>query len=206
MLIVNPMTAWALLNNARQMGINAVVQTAAASALGRMIIRLGQRMNIQMINIVRRAEQIDELHTLGAKYVLNSSADDFDRQLREICKAQNVQLAFDAVAGEMTGRLLQAMPNGARVTIYGGLSDQPCTIPLDQLIFRGKSVDGFWLSTWLPAQEPARLQNIMQEVQALMGSELQTEVRGRYGLQDAAKALHEYAAQMSGGKILFTPR
>ncbi|HEU4597223.1 MAG TPA: alcohol dehydrogenase catalytic domain-containing protein, partial [Pyrinomonadaceae bacterium] len=39
-MIVNPFTAWALLARARRLGAKAVVQTAAASALGRMVVRL----------------------------------------------------------------------------------------------------------------------------------------------------------------------
>ena len=53
MSLVNPLTAWALMDLARRGGHRAVVQTAAASALGRMILRLAQRSAGQ-----RRAEHL----------------------------------------------------------------------------------------------------------------------------------------------------
>jgi NADPH:quinone reductase-like Zn-dependent oxidoreductase len=42
-MLVNPLTAWALMEEARLGRHRAVVHTAAASALGRMVVRLGQK-------------------------------------------------------------------------------------------------------------------------------------------------------------------
>src|SRR5260370_9106876 len=80
-LLVNPLTAWALMNEARRGGHKAVVQTAAASALGKMVIRLGQKFSLPVINIVRRAEQVEALRAIGAVHVLNSRESGFDPAL-----------------------------------------------------------------------------------------------------------------------------
>jgi NADPH:quinone reductase len=45
-MLINPLTAWALMEEARLGRHRAVVQTAAASALGRMLVRLGRRFSI----------------------------------------------------------------------------------------------------------------------------------------------------------------
>src|SRR6516165_12259468 len=60
-LLINPMTAWGLMHEARRGRHRAVVQTAAASTLGRMIVRLGKRFSMPVINVVRRAEQVELL-------------------------------------------------------------------------------------------------------------------------------------------------
>jgi NADPH:quinone reductase-like Zn-dependent oxidoreductase len=57
-LLINPMTAWGLMHEARRGRHRAVVQTAAASTLGRMIVRLGKRFSLPVINVVRRADQL----------------------------------------------------------------------------------------------------------------------------------------------------
>src|SRR5512138_1507407 len=59
MLLTNPMTASVLVQLARREGHRAVVQTAAAGALGKMIFRLATRRGITVINVVRRAEQAE---------------------------------------------------------------------------------------------------------------------------------------------------
>ena len=78
MMLVNPLTAWALVDVARRGRHRAIVQTAAASALGKMVLRLGRRFSIPVINVVRRSEQVEALHALGAHHVLNSSDEGFD--------------------------------------------------------------------------------------------------------------------------------
>src|SRR5215470_19279634 len=72
-MLVNPLTAWALVDEARRGGHRAAVQTAAASALGRMLVRLGQKFSLPVINVVRRQEQADLLRGMGAEHVLNSA-------------------------------------------------------------------------------------------------------------------------------------
>src|ERR1019366_2509346 len=65
-LLVNPLTAWALLSMARREGLRGFVQTAASGALGLMIERLARRWKMISINIVRRREQVELLKKSGA--------------------------------------------------------------------------------------------------------------------------------------------
>src|SRR6516225_11553914 len=84
-MLVNPLTAWALVDEARREGHRAAVQTAAASALGRMVVRLGKKFSLPVINVVRRVEQVDLLRAMGAEYIFNSSDANFDAELRKVC-------------------------------------------------------------------------------------------------------------------------
>lgn len=203
--IVNPLTAWALMNMAKQAQARSVVQTAAASALGQMIESLGRRFSIPVINIVRRPEQVELLRSKGAEHVLDSSAEDFDRRLPELCKQLEATMGFDAVAGEMAGRVLNAMSGGARLIVYGALSGEGCLIDPRSLIFEGKQVEGFWLSKWLRSQSIVNMLRTTRRVQKLLANELRTEIRARLPLEEAYKGLRMYAEQMTGGKILFIP-
>ena len=54
MSFVNPLTAMAMLDIVQSGGYKAMIHTAAASSLGRMLNRLFQSENIPLINIVRR--------------------------------------------------------------------------------------------------------------------------------------------------------
>lgn len=205
MLIVNPMTAWALLDIAKRGGHRAVVQSAAASALGRMILRLGQRLGITVISIVRRQEQVDLLQSLGAKYVLNSSAPDFEDRLREISHQLHVALALEAVSGEIAGYILRALPNGAKMIIYGAISEQACQLDPRSFVFEGKRLEGFWLAGWARQKSIFGQFYAATQVQKYLTSDLKTEVRARLPLEDAVKGLQLYAAQMTEGKILLVP-
>jgi NADPH2:quinone reductase len=205
MMIVNPLTAYALMDKAVAGHHLAVVQTAAASALGQMIQSLGRRFQIPVINIVRRQEQVELLEQAGSQYTLNSSTTDFDERLRELCRKLKATLAFDAVAGEMTGRVMQAMSKGATAIVYGALSEGACMIDPRSLIFEGKALEGFWLSSWLRAQSAVSMLRVSGRVQKLLDNDLKTEVRARLPLEEATRGLQEYSHHMTGGKILFVP-
>src|SRR5258707_7385873 len=84
MLIVNPLTALAFFEILRREKHAAMVSTAAASTLGRMILRLGLKYGVPIIHIVRRADQAELLRSLGATYVLQSNTPDFASELRSL--------------------------------------------------------------------------------------------------------------------------
>jgi NADPH:quinone reductase-like Zn-dependent oxidoreductase len=205
MSVVNPLTAMAFLTIVKEGGHKAIVHTAAASALGQMVNRLGMREGFQVINIVRREQQVDLLKQQGAAIVLNSSEPVFDRQLADVCQQHKVRLAFDAVAGSMTMRLLEAMPAGSKVTVYGGLSYEPAQAEPGHLIFQNKCVDGFWLTLWLAKKNFMQSLMLWRRAQKLLSTELRSEVRARFVLQEARKAVMDYQGHMTGGKVLFIP-
>lgn len=206
-LIVNPLSAIGLFEIAKQGKHKAIVQNAAASQLGRMCISLARQSNIPLINIVRKEEQIAVLKNLDAQIVLNSTAPDFDKQLRELCEKHKATLAFDAVGGPMTGRLVRALPRGGKVVVYGALSYQPCTDvePLD-LVFHNKRVEGFWLSTWLTKLGVTGMLSVTRKAQSLIRSgAFHTIVREMVPLEGAPASILDYAHRMSQGKLLIAP-
>jgi NADPH2:quinone reductase len=205
MSAVNPLTAMAFLDIAKKGGHKAIVQTAAASALGQMVNRIFENAGIRVINIVRRDAQVEFLKQAGAEIVLNSTNTDFSKELKEICKEHKVHLAFDAVAGELTMQVLNAMPRNSKVTVYGGLSFAAAQADPGDLIFKGKSVDGFWLTSWLREKNPLQSLLLWQRAQKLLASDLKSDVRARYSFADVQTAVSEYQDQMTGGKTLLVP-
>lgn len=202
-LLVNPMTAYLLMQQARR--VDAVVSTAALSQVGRMLHRLSQRYNVPIIHTVRRAEQVETLREMGAAHVLNSSDDDFDDQLHDLSHKLNATLAFDAVAGPMSARLLGALPNGSRVVVYGALSEDGTVLSPKPFIFEDKRLEGFWLATALRGTQAWRALPALWRIPKLVGSELSTEVRAKVPLEEFGEGLEHYQQSMSRGKILLTP-
>ncbi|OYV91676.1 MAG: hypothetical protein B7Z73_05400 [Planctomycetia bacterium 21-64-5] len=204
-LLINPLTAWGLMEQARRGRHRAVVQTAAASALGRMIVKLGRRFSIATINVVRRPEQVELLHEIGAEHVLNVNDSGFDDQLRELCHALGATMGFEAVAGEMSGRILRAQPAGSRLLVYGALSQEAIQIDPRSLIFERKCVRGFLLTTWLRSQNLLGQLRTAGKVQRSIGTDLKTEIQAKFPLAEARTALEHYASHMTGGKVLLVP-
>jgi len=204
-MLVNPLTAWALVDVARKGGHRAAVHTAAASALGQMVVRLGKRFGLPIINVVRRAEQVQLLRSLGAAHVLNSGESGFDDELRKLCHQLGATISFEAIAGDMSARVLTAQPVGSRMLVYGGLSLKPVEVDAGSLIFEKKHVEGFWLSAWLAGHNLLSRLRVARQVQSMLSGDLKTEIRARLPLEKAAEGLAQYAAHMTGGKVLIVP-
>jgi NADPH2:quinone reductase len=201
-MLVNPFTAWGMMEEARRGGHKAVVQTAAASALGRMIIRLGKRFALPVINLVRRHEQVELLRNLGAEHVVNSGDPGFESSLHDLCHQLGATIGFDAVAGEISGKVLRAQPQGARLLVYGGLSFAPCQVDPGSLIFERKRLEGFWVSAWLRRKSLLGQLRVSRRIQKLLGTDLKTEFQARIPLQDTARGLRQYVTNMTAGKVL----
>lgn len=154
---VNPYTAVGILDTARSEGSSrAIVHTAAASQLGQMLNKLAPSEGIEIINVVRREEQAELLRGIGAKHIVvtGSGGDDkaeskWKDELKEKIKDLGASCAFDAVAGRMTGALVDCIPPKGTVYVYGGLSGAIENISPMDLIYRKKYLKGFLLTHWL---------------------------------------------------------
>jgi NADPH:quinone reductase-like Zn-dependent oxidoreductase len=204
MRIVNPYTAWAHVKIAQQAGAPAIVQTAAASALGQMVNRLARLRGIKVINIVRRDAQAETLRSLGAEDILNSESPEFDTELRDLCRRRGASLAFDAVSGAMTAQLLEAMPPEARVVVYGGLAGQLISVNPGELIFNQRRVEGFYLARWISHQNQLALLSMQRQLYRL-GDLTHAQIQLGAPLEDAQHAISTYEANMSAGKVLLMP-
>jgi NADPH:quinone reductase-like Zn-dependent oxidoreductase len=204
-LLVNPLTAWALLSMARKEHHHGFVQTAAASALGQMIERLARRWQMVSINIVRRREQVELLKKNGAVHVLDSSATGFEEQLHVLSERHKIRLAFDAVGGDLTSRVASAMPKGSKVVVYGALAGENCQMSPLSLIFEDKKLEGFWLSDWIKKIGFLRKLKMATGAQKLLATDLATHVQARFPLEKIQDAIALYKEKRIVGKVLLIP-
>ena len=94
----NPLTALAFEEIAVNGQVKTIAMTAAASQLGRMIIRLLKPHNINIIAIVRKEDQANLLkEDYKLKYVLNSSDEDFFDQFSKLVSELSPSYMFEAI-------------------------------------------------------------------------------------------------------------
>ena len=201
-LLVNPMTAAVFFELIKQGKHAAFVNTAAASQLGRMLVRMAHKRGIPIINVVRRSEQADLLRALGADYVLVSTEADFDQKLTELARRLHATLILDAISGEFTQRLIDASPVGSTLLLYSNLSQSPAKVNPNSLWYYNRRVEGFHLSTWSSKQGLVKLLSVSRQVQKLANSELQTSYHKRLPFTAAQEGLEYYQKNMTAGKIL----
>jgi len=205
MMLVNPMTAVAFMKIAKSGNHKAVINTASLSTLGRMIDFLAKKHNITLIQVVRNEKQKSLLIEGGARHVLNSSENRFEVDLHSLAKKYHAAIAFDAIGGEMTRRLLLSMPYGGTVMVYGNLSGEQPLVDHRALVTDNKKVEGFYLVNWL--RENGLLTTLGSIIKAgnMLKRHISIPVQEKFRLEDAQIAVDTYLANMSGGKVLIVP-
>jgi NADPH:quinone reductase len=204
---INPFTAFALFRMAIQKKSGAIIQNGASGQVGIFIRTLAKRKQIPVINLVRKEEHIRELSDEGEKHVLNLGNPEYEADLQKLAFENHATIAFDAVAGDTSGRILAAMPPGSELIVYGGLSGKPVgmVLPLD-IIFKAKIIRGFNLGDWKTEVGEDFFHRVSEELQDLMIRRiLNTRIQGEFSLEEVQQAMEQYIRYMSSGKILFHP-
>ncbi|MGS1038137.1 zinc-binding dehydrogenase [Burkholderia glumae] len=219
---INPLTALAMLETMRTEGHTAIVHTAAASNLGQMLVRLCAADGVPLVNVVRSPAQAALLSGLGAQWVLDSSAPDFDEALVAALDATGATLAFDAIGGGQTAqRLLVAMsevatrrmtrydrygsPTHRQVYLYGTLDPSPTV--LDRRFGMAWGVGG-WLVTWRLQQfGPAVVQRMRRRIASELGSTFASRYHERITLEQLIDpdTIRSFAKRATGEKYLVVP-
>lgn len=202
MMLANPFSALAVFEIAKRGKHRAIVSTAAASALGGMILRMGKRHNIPVIHIVRRQEQIEQVRGQGGEHVLNSSDSDFVEQLRTLSHKLHATLLLDAIGGSMTQQLADAAPFSSTILLYSRLSHQNSVIDAKNAWVKNLHFNGWFLPNWIREKNLIQTLHLSQQVQTLLATDLKTSIHKRFPLAEAQNGLETYVNYMSAGKIL----
>jgi NADPH:quinone reductase-like Zn-dependent oxidoreductase len=219
---VNPLTALGMTETMRREGHKALVHTAAASNLGQMLNKICIKDGISLVNIVRSKEQADILHKIGAKHVVDSTADSFMDDLTNALVETGATIAFDAIGGgKLAGQILTCMEIAAnrtaktysrygstahkQVYIYGGLDRGPTV--LHRSFGMAWGLGGWLLTGFLQKIGPEATQQLRERV----AREIKTTFASRYtkevSLAEALRpeAIAVYGKQATGEKYLINP-
>jgi len=222
---VNPLTALAFVETMKMENHTALVHTAAASNLGQMLVKICKDDGIQLVNIVRKQEQVDLLKSIGAEYVCNTSDESFMDDLVTALVETGATLGFDATGGgnngELPGQILAAMEIAAnknateysrygsdtykQVYIYGGLDQSPTILKRAFGLSWGL---GGWLLTPMIGKigmekfQEMRMR-VAREINSTFASSYAKEISFEEMLQP--ETIREYAKQATGNKYLVNP-
>jgi len=219
---VNPLTALGMTETMRREGHKALVHTAAASNLGQMLNKICIKDGIGLVNIVRKADQAEILHKIGAKYVVDSSSPNFMSDLTNALAETGATIAFDAIGGgKLPGQILTCMEVAInrdakaysrygsnvhkQVYLYGMLDPGPTE--LNRAFGMAWGIGGWLVTPFLMKISAADRQRLRERV----ASELKTTFASRYtqvvSLAEALSLSHlaVYGKRATGEKYLINP-
>lgn len=222
---VNPLTALAFVETMKLENHSALLNTAAASNLGQMLVKICRDDGIPLVNVVRKPEQVETLKNIGAEYICDTSDSDFMDSLVNALVATGATLGFDATGGgnegKLPGQILTAMEIAANKTateysrygsdtykqvyIYGGLDMSPTVL--------NRAYGMQWgLGGWLLMPMIGRIgMERFQVMRERVAKEIKTTFASHYtqeiSLEDMLQPeiIRGYAKQATGEKYLVNP-
>ena len=204
MLKINPMTAWRLLHDYVELERGDwLIQNAANSAAGRAVIQIAHKLGYKTVNIVRRAELIEELRAEGGDVVL-VDGENFVDEVADATGGAPIRLGLNAVGGESALRLANSLAPGSTMVTYGAMSLQPLRIPNGLLIFKDLRFRGIWINKWYDSATPDQRMEAFQELfEMAKRGLLKTKVEKTYPLSEVKAAVAHAARGQRSGKIIF---
>jgi NADPH:quinone reductase-like Zn-dependent oxidoreductase len=203
--IVNPMSAYAMLDKLDVPQGEYVLQSASGSVLGRLFIQFAKHRGIKTINLVRRKEQIEEIKAIGADEVLcTEDGTDIVEEIKRITNGRLAYGAIDSVGGELGIKISQSVRDDGYILLYGAQGGFTIHASTTELLFRNVSYTGFWLSKYFKDSGKTKVLELFTKVFELLGGEIVPFTGTKYPLEKVSEAIEEAKKPGRGGKVLLT--
>lgn len=211
--LINPITAVLLTTSELDIAPGEwLLQTAAGSTVGKMVVQLGNRLGFKTINVVRRRAGGAQILALGGAEVICTEDEDLQQRVAEIAGPRGVSSAIDCVAGQLGADVSRSLAPGGKLIVFGALSahgqsdPNKLTLPLfsRSLIYETKSVRGFWLYRWFattPREQAGAV--IAKTLQLVSDGALRIPEGQLFEIEHFADAIALAAAPAHGAKPLF---
>ncbi|SIN72781.1 zinc-dependent alcohol dehydrogenase family protein [Algoriphagus halophilus] len=200
--IVNPMTAYLMIEKSGLKADEWLLITAGASAFGKFAIQLAKKKGIKVACTVRHDEQKEILKKLGADLVVNTEKEKLQKVVPEHTDG-GVHVVFDAVGGLLGAKALASLRKNGLMMVFGSLSLENIPLNSGLMIFKTLRIEGFWLTSLMSEIKSEARNKAFQEVfEFLMNHSSQVDVAEKYPLEEFEEAIKAYEKAGRNGKIL----
>jgi NADPH2:quinone reductase len=197
------LTAYHLLRSMKRLqpGDTVLVQ-AAASGVGTVLIQLCKQWGFRSIATASTDAKLELARQLGATETVNYVTQDFEAEVKRLTNGTGVQLALEAVGGEVTEKSMRCLAPFGCLVNYGNASNKPASLPLSGLR-ENRAAMGFGLAANVPGRDN---QAAMAEILGLiMEKKVRLIVDQVLPLSEAVRAHAHLSDRGAMGKVLLIP-
>lgn len=204
MFFINPVTAYVMVREVLRVPRDSwLLVTAAGSALGKSVVRMGKLYGFKTLCVVRSDSNTAELERLGADAVVATERQDLLSEVFRITGGRGVSHAIDCVGGELAAQVVRCLGLGGRLVLYGTLANRPLQLAIRDLMMPVAQISGFLLPNWMSQQSPLKLLSVLRQVKRLTIEGLfTTEVASVYRLEQVTRAVTAALQPGRTGKIM----
>ena len=197
------LTAYHLLQSMKRLqpGDMVLVQ-AAASGVGTVLVQLCKQWGYRSIATASTEAKLELARQLGADETINYIAQDFEAEVKRLTNGSGVQLALEAVGGEVTEKSMRCLAPFGCLVNYGNASNTPASVPLSSLR-ENRAAMGFALSANVPGRD--NLSAMAELLRLIMDKKVRLIVDQVLPLSEVAKAHAHLSSRGTMGKVLLIP-
>lgn len=207
-MYINPMTAWLICaEELRLKSDDVLIVNACGSAIGRIFAQFSKVFGYRLIAVVRNDSHTQELYSLGAWAVIDTSKELLVHRVLELTCEMGVTAGIDSIGGQDGHDLIECIRPGGTVLNIGLMSGTQLNWARIHQKHSNIRVKPYWLRRWIEGISDVRWHETFGDVfQLVIDGELTIQApRTRFSLREYEKAIIE--TQQSGhiGKVILEP-
>ncbi|HZE39641.1 MAG TPA: zinc-binding dehydrogenase [Stackebrandtia sp.] len=180
---------------------DTVLITAAAGRIGSLLVQTATSAGATVIGAAS-LDKLDAVREFGADHAVDYGVEDWGRRVRDLTEGRGVDLALDAVGGDVAAEAIAATADGVgRYGFYGFASGEWPALDASTIGRRGLTVSGA-LGTLIRKPDPEQRADAQAALDAAARGELTPRIHARYPLDQAAAAHRELEDRRSIGAIV----
>ncbi|MCS3507185.1 zinc-dependent alcohol dehydrogenase family protein [Achromobacter sp. JUb104] len=197
-------TVWGALIDIANLGAgDFVVLGAASSSVGLAAMQIAHHVGATPIAITRKGEKLEELKSAGFTYILQTGADDIEREILRITDGQGARVVFDPVTGPDFEHIIKATCKDAIVFIYGALSHDATPIPVMHILGKHTTIRGYeFIEVTSDDSKLARAKAFITE--GMSAGHFNAQIARTFKFEDAVDAYRYLESNSQFGKIVLT--
>jgi NADPH:quinone reductase len=201
-VLVQGVTAYILLEEAKVKEGDAVLVSAAGGGLGNLAVQLAKARGAKVVGLSSKSK-FELVRSLGADHVADSDDAGWARSVKEAVGEKGIQVYLDSI-GDLRTEAFPLLSQSGQWLIFGVRSDMRNALPFEAIpamIEKNITLRGFNLEGSLH-QVPQALSALFK----LVGEgKLKFEIT-KYPLREAAKVHQLFAARKTSGKLVLVPQ
>ncbi len=182
-----------------------LVVLGAGGGVGLAAVELGVLLGASVTAIASTPEKLEVARAYGAAHVLDHTAGDLRAQLREVLPG-GADVVIDPVGGALAEPALRALRWGGRFVTVGYASGEVPRIPLNLVLLKGISVQGFEFRNFSEHRADEMVRNRDDLLEMLAAGRVRPHIGAIFGLDQVAEALRYVADGRAIGKVLLDVR
>jgi NADPH:quinone reductase len=171
--LLNPITAWDLLDDSQVQPGQWVAVTAARSSVATMVVQFAQRRGVNVIPLERQPPGDSSLRA----------------RIMDLTCGQGLHGVIDCVGGRLLRDLMECLVLGGQVIIYGGISDERLALHNLDVVLKIVTIKPYIYRFFARPPRSDDQDSLRRIIDTFGREDFRAPVGGAYPLEDFAKAL-----------------